>query len=55
MGHGGTDWAAWAAFGAPILLGGLGMAWRLGRLEQRVSDLVERVRELSTAVARRRP
>jgi len=37
-------WIILAAL-APVLLALLGVAWRLGRLEQRVSDLKDRVGE----------
>jgi len=45
-----TDYGSLVAVVAPIVVsilgGGLAMAWRLGRLEQTVRDLVDRVDDL---------
>lgn len=43
-------WPVAASIGLSILGGGFAMAWRMGRLEQKVNDLREDVQELRVDV-----
>jgi hypothetical protein len=44
------DLAAWIAVAVSIFGGGVAMAWRMGRLEQRVGDVKDDVGDLKREV-----
>lgn len=46
----GTDWGQWAAVGGTILVGGLGMAWRLGRVEQKVEEARQDIADIKESI-----